>query len=236
MNPRVARPAWRPRRPGRRMIADPHIGRCEATRPVEPGKKIVLSPPPALRHPAQPLAAIDAEVRRYAGRMLELMYQNKGLGLAGPQIALPFQLLVMNFEGEPEKKDMEVVAINPVIMDRKGTQEGSEGCLSFPDLYQKVRRAKTVTVQFYDLSGNLCQMTCSELPARLWQHEIDHLHGRLFIDVMGPLGRMSSKSTLKEFEREYRAAQKKGDIEPDDELRRQLGELEKGFNQPAPVL
>jgi peptide deformylase len=203
---------------------------------VEPGKKIVLYPHPALRHPAKPLAAIDAEVRRYAGRMLDLMYQNKGLGLAGPQVALPFQLLVMNFEGEPEKKDMEVVAINPVIMDRKGTQEGDEGCLSFPDLYQKVRRAKTVTVQFYDLAGTLKEMTAHDLPARLWQHEVDHLHGRLFIDMMGPIGRMSSKGTLRDFEADYRAAQKKGDIESDDELRRQLKEWTKNGAQPPPLM
>ena len=120
----------------------------------------------------------------------------------------------MNFEGEPEKKEMEYVAVNPVITDRKGTQEGDEGCLSFPDLYQKVRRAKTVTVQYYDLAGSLCEMTAHELPARLWQHEIDHLHGRLFIDMMGPIGRMSSKSTLRQFEAEYRAAQKKARSSP----------------------
>jgi peptide deformylase len=203
---------------------------------VEPGKKIVLYPHPALRHPAKPLAAIDAEVRRYAGRMLELMYQNKGLGLAAPQVALPVQLLVMNFEGEADKKDMEVVAVNPVIIDRKGTQEGDEGCLSFPDLYQKVRRAKTVTVQFYDLTGNLVEMTCHELPARLWQHEIDHLHGRLFIDLMGPLGRMSSKSTLRMFEADHRSAQKRGEIESDAELKRQLAELDKNNGQLPPVM
>jgi peptide deformylase len=168
--------------------------------------------------------------------MLELMYLNKGLGLAGPQVALPVQLLVMNFEGEADKKDMEYVAVNPVILSRKGTQEGDEGCLSFPDLYQKVRRAKTVTVQYYDLSGNLCEMTAHDLPARLWQHEIDHLHGRLFIDMMGPIGRMSSKSVLKGFEADHRVGQKKGEIESDDELRRQLKELEKNFNQPAPVM
>jgi peptide deformylase len=199
---------------------------------VEPGKKIVLYPHPALRHPAKPLSAIDAEVRRYAGRMLDLMYQHKGLGLAAPQVALPVQLLVMNFEGDPAHKDLEVVAINPVIKDRKGTQEGDEGCLSFPDLYQKVRRAKSVTVQYYDLNGNLCEMTAQELPARLWQHEIDHLHGRLFIDLMGPIGRMSSKSTLKEFERQYKASQKKGDIESDDEIRRQLKELDQSGDLP----
>jgi peptide deformylase len=203
---------------------------------VQPGKKIVLYPHPALRHPAQPLAAIDAEVRRYAGRMLDLMYQNKGLGLAGPQVALPFQLLVMNFEGEPDKKELEIVAINPVIMDRKGTQEGDEGCLSFPDLYQKVRRAKTVTVQFYDLGGTLKEMTAHDLPARLWQHEIDHLHGRLFIDMMGPIGRMSSKGTLRDFEADYRAAQKKGDIESDDEIRKQLKEWTKDGSQPPPLM
>ncbi len=203
---------------------------------MEPGKTIVKYPHPALRHPAKALTAIDAEVRRYAGRMLDLMYTHKGLGLAAPQIALPVQLLVMNFEGEPDKKDLECVAVNPVITDRKGSQEGTEGCLSFPDLYQKVRRAKTVTVRYYDLSGNLREMTAHDLPARLWQHEIDHLHGRLFIDMMGPLGRRSSKTALKEFEEEYRAAQKKGDIESDDELKRQLKELEKNFGQPAPVL
>src|SRR5207244_1298734 len=119
------------------------------------------------------------------------------------------QMLVMNFEGDPEKKELEYVAINPVILDRKGTQEGNEGCLSFPELYQKVRRAKTVTVRAYNLDGQLYEMTCSELPSRLWQHEIDHLSGKLFIDVMSTLGKMSSRSYLKTFEAEYRSAQKK---------------------------
>ncbi len=217
------------------MRLDPSPDR-EATRSVEPGKKIVQYPHPALRHPAKAITSIDAELRRYAGRMLELMYENEGLGLAAPQVALPVQLLVMNFAGDPEQKGQECVAINPVIMDKKGSQEGSEGCLSFPGLYQKVRRAKTVTVRAYDLDGKLYEMTCSELPARLWQHEIDHLHGRLFIDVMGPLGKLASKTALKEFEKEYRDLQKRGEIESDDELRRQLRELEKDFDQPAPVL
>jgi peptide deformylase len=203
---------------------------------VEPGKKIVQYPHPSLRHPAKPVTSIDAELRRYAGRMLELMYEHAGLGLAAPQVALPVQMLVVNFEGDPEKKDMEYVAINPVILDRKGSQEGSEGCLSFPELYQKVRRSKTVTVQAYNLDGQLYEMTCSELPARLWQHEIDHLHGRLFIDVMGPLGKLASRTSLKEFEREYQAAQRRGEIESDDEIKRQLAKWEMSSQQPAPVL
>lgn len=193
---------------------------------MQPGKEIVKYPHPALRHPAKPVTAIDGQIRRYAGRMLELMYQHEGLGLAGPQIALPLQILVMNFAGDANEKDKECVAINPVIIDKRGSQEGSEGCLSFPDLYQKVRRAKTVVVRAYNLDGQLYEATCTELPARLWQHEIDHLHGRLFIDMMSTVGRIASRSTLKQFERDYAIAQKRGDLESDDALKKQLGELD----------
>jgi peptide deformylase len=159
--------------------------------------------------------------------MLELMYKHEGLGLAGPQIALPVQILVMNFAGDANQKDQECVAINPVIVEKHGSQEGNEGCLSFPDLYQKVRRAKTVLVRAYNLEGKLYEAKCSDLPARLWQHEIDHLHGRLFIDVMGMVGRMASRTMLKDFERDYRMAQKRGDIESDEQLKKSLDGLEK---------
>src|SRR5688572_17864470 len=104
--------------------------------------KIVKYPHPALRHKSKPLTAIDKEVRLQAGRMLELMYASRGLGLAANQVAWPFQLLVMNDLADPEQREHERVLINPVILERKGAQEGDEGCLSFPDLYQKVRRAK----------------------------------------------------------------------------------------------
>jgi peptide deformylase len=194
---------------------------------VQPGKEIVKYPHPALRHPAKPVVSIDAEIRKYAGRMLELMYKHEGLGLAAPQIALPVQLLVMNFAGDPNQKEQECVAINPVIVEKHGSQEGNEGCLSFPDLYQKVRRAKTVLVRAYNLDGQLYEAKCSDLPARLWQHEVDHLHGRLFIDVMGMVGRLASRTMLKDFERDYRLAQKRGTIESDEELKKRLGELDK---------
>jgi peptide deformylase len=199
---------------------------------VQPGKTIVRYPHPALRHPAKPVTAIDGEIRRYAGRMLELMYAEKGLGLAAPQIALPVQVLVMNFAGDANQKDQECVAINPVIIEKHGSQEGSEGCLSFPDLFQKVRRAKTVLVRAYNLDGKLFEAKATDLPARLWQHEVDHLHGRLFIDVMGLVGRLASRTMLKDFGRDYRLAQKRGAIESDDELKKRLGEFEKNGVPP----
>ncbi len=176
--------------------------------------KIVNYPHPALRVKARPVTAIDKDVQLAAGRMLELMYKHEGLGLAAPQVALDCQLLVMNFAGDPGQKDQEHVAINPVIVDSKGSLNDREGCLSFPGLYQNVRRAKAVTVQAYNLQGQLFEMTCSELPARVWQHEIDHLNGVLFIDKMGPVGRMSSRKDLDQFIEEFEAARKKGEIPP----------------------
>lgn len=179
--------------------------------------KIVKYPHPALRVAARPVTAIDRDIQIAAGQMLDLMYKHEGLGLAAPQVALDVQLLVMNFEGDPAKKDREFVAINPVIVDSKGVVNDREGCLSFPGLYQNVRRAKTVKVQAYNLQGELYEMTCNELPARIWQHEIDHLAGVLFIDKMGPIGRMNSKHDLEKFIADFQTAKKKGEIPPDTE-------------------
>src|SRR5205809_829720 len=161
--------------------------------------KIVHYPHPALRHPAKPVAAIDKKLHLNIGEMLELMYAAKGLGLAAPQVALPYQLLVMNFSGDPDQKEQQCIAINPVLVDKKGSQEGSEGCLSFPELFQKVRRAKSIVVRAYDLDGRLYEMSASDLPARIWQHEIDHLHGILYIDKMGPLGKLAARGMLHDF-------------------------------------
>jgi peptide deformylase len=201
--------------------------------------KIVKYPHPALRFESKPLTAIDKEVRLMAGGMLELMYGARGLGLAANQVAWPFQLFVMNATANPEQADQQRVLINPVILERKGTIEGEEGCLSFPDLYQKVRRAKTVKVQAYDLDGNLFEIVTSELPqnlselsSRVLQHEIDHLHGVLFIDKMGPLGKLAARGSLREFEREYRKAQEKGEIPSDAEIEKRLREQAEGNGTP----
>ncbi|MFL5342328.1 MAG: peptide deformylase [Gemmataceae bacterium] len=198
--------------------------------------KIVEYPHPALRHLAKPLTAIDNELRGVAAQMLELMYEHKGLGLAAPQVALPYQLLVMNFAGDPEQKEQECVAINPVLIDKRGGLiDADEGCLSFPGLYQKVRRYKTAVVRAYDLQGNLFEMTAHELPARLWQHEIDHLHGILYVDKMGPLGKLAARGTLKEFEAKYRKAQERGDIPPDPDIEKMLTDLESKDPKPPPM-
>src|SRR5205807_9162836 len=128
---------------------------------------------------------------------------NRGPGLAAPHVGLPWQLLEMNYAGDHEQKDHEGDYINPVILDRKGTQEGEEGCLSFPGLFQKVRRARTVRAEAYNLQGQKLELEVSDLPSRLWQHEVDHLHAALFIDKLGPIGKLASRGALRELERQY---------------------------------
>jgi peptide deformylase len=188
--------------------------------------KIVHYPHPALRHAGKPVTTIDKDLRLQIGQMMDCMYEAKGLGLAAPQVALPFQLLVMNVTGDPNQKDREEVYINPVIADRKGIMDGEEGCLSFPGLFQKVRRAKTVTIHAYDLKGKLVKIEASDLEARAWQHEIDHLNGVLFIDKMGLLAKLASRSSLKSFEYEFRKAQERGEIPPETDIQKFLLALE----------
>ena len=184
--------------------------------------KIVQYPHPALRHETRPLTSIDNEVRRHAAEMLELMYSARGVGLAANQVVLPYQMFVMNHTAEPEQRENERVLINPVVVERKGSVEGEEGCLSFPQLFQKVRRAKTVRVQAFDLQGQQVDFVVEDMASRVCQHEIDHLHGELFIDKMGAIAKLASRSTLRQFERDFRKAQQRGEIPPDAELEKLL--------------
>jgi peptide deformylase len=188
--------------------------------------KVVHYPHPALRHAAKPVTAVTKQLNLQIGEMMEAMYEAKGLGLAAPQVALPFQLLVMNITGDPNQKEREEVYLNPVIVERKGSVEDEEGCLSFPGLFQKVRRAKAVKIQAYNTRGELVEKVISDLEARAWQHEIDHLNGVLFIDKMGVLAKLSARGTVRQFEKEFRILQDRGQIPPDLELEKFLAALE----------
>ena len=182
--------------------------------------------PPENDCPGRTVSTVDKQLRLQVGEMMEAMYEAKGLGLAAPQVALPFQLMVMNITGDPSQPDQEEVFINPVIVERKGSVDDEEGCLSFPGLFQKVRRAKTLKVQAYNLKGELIEKLVTDLEARAWQHEIDHLEGKLFIDKMGPIAKLCARGEVKNFEREFRKAQEKGEIPPEAEIAKLLAALE----------
>src|SRR3989442_15584973 len=93
--------------------------------------KIVCYPHPSLRHPARPLTAVDEKVRTVARQMLDLMYESKGIGLAGNQVFWPYQLFVMNVKSDPQRPGFEHVLIKPVIVEPKGSGGGEGGCFGF---------------------------------------------------------------------------------------------------------
>src|SRR5262245_52979291 len=125
--------------------------------------KIVRYPHPALVHATRPVDRIDKQLQIQVGNMIEAMYEARGLGLDANQGALHYPLFVTNLTGDPEKRDQEEVYINPTIVEKKGVQDGDEGCLSFPKLFQKVRRAKTVKVHAYNLKGEPVEIVASDL-------------------------------------------------------------------------
>jgi peptide deformylase len=165
---------------------------------------------------------IDDALRARVREMFDLMYEARGIGLAANQVSIPLRFFVLNVTADPEKKDQEQVFINPEIVKRHSSIEDEEGCLSLPSLYAKVRRAKKIKVRAFDLQGNPIELETEDLPSRAIQHETDHLSGRLFIDLLGPIARHSAAGKLKEFETRYRQLQAAGELPDDAALVRQL--------------
>jgi peptide deformylase len=151
-------------------------------------REIVKYPDPELEQPGEPVTEFDDELRALVDDMFESMYAAKGIGLAAPQIGLSKRLTVidLSFKEKPEDK---IVLINPEIVFRTGKQHEEEGCLSLPEIREKVTRAAKVRVKAQDLEGKWFEMEGEELLARAFQHEIDHLDGILFFRRVSALKR-----------------------------------------------
>jgi peptide deformylase len=187
--------------------------------------RIVTYPHPALRYESRPVTQIDERLRSDVRAMFDLMYEAKGIGLAANQVAIPLQFFVLNLSADREQPDQEQVFINPEIVKRHAAVEEEEGCLSFPGLYAKVKRARRVKIRAYDLQGNEVTIDAEELYGRALQHETDHLHGRLFVDLLDPSNKATAAAVtpkIREIEQAFRDAQARGEYPPDDEIRRQL--------------
>jgi peptide deformylase len=141
--------------------------------------EIVKYPDPILQQPTEKVVTFDDELRVLAADMFESMYKAVGIGLAAPQIGISKRITVIDLSNQknPEEK---IVLINPEITHREGKQYEEEGCLSLPDIRDKVARAEKVKVKAQDLEGNWIELEGTELLARAFQHEIDHLDGILF--------------------------------------------------------
>jgi len=187
--------------------------------------RIVPYPHPALRFESRPVTNIDDSLRATVREMFALMYEANGIGLAANQVGIPLRFFILNLTADPEQPEEERVFINPEIVKRHSSEENEEGCLSLPGLYSKIRRARKIRVRGYDLEGNPIELEAEDLLGRAIQHELDHLDGRLFIDLLGPLGRNGINAKVREIEAGYRRDQAEG-IYPDDEsIRRQLAEV-----------
>jgi peptide deformylase len=142
-------------------------------------REIVKYPDPVLQRPTEKIAEFDEELRTLAADMFESMYKAQGIGLAAPQIGLSKRITVIDLSNQ-QNPDDKIVLVNPQIVHREGKQYEEEGCLSLPDIRDKVSRAAKVRVQAQDLDGNPIELEGTELLARAFQHEIDHLDGILF--------------------------------------------------------
>jgi peptide deformylase len=169
--------------------------------------EIVKYPHPALRWVTKPIPQVDDEIRRIAREMLEAMYAARGIGLAATQVALPWQIFVLNIKPDDPSKAAERVFINPQILERKGLVEEEEGCLSLPGVYARVKRAERIKVAALGLDGAPFELSADGLESRAIQHEVDHLQGILFIDKLNPLAKLGVIGKIKEFERAYRRGQ-----------------------------
>jgi peptide deformylase len=141
---------------------------------------------PVLREDTTPVNEITDELRALARDMFETMHLAKGIGLAAPQIGRTERLAVVDVDDNP------LVIINPEVVHTEGKDKGEEGCLSIPDVYGDVERPSKVRVRATDLDGQEFEVEADGLFARCLQHEIDHLHGKLFIDYLSVLKRRSA--------------------------------------------
>jgi peptide deformylase len=151
-------------------------------------REIVKYPDPVLEHPTEPVTEFNEDLRKFVEEMFESMYAAKGIGLAAPQVGVSKRLTVidLSFKERPEDR---IILINPEIILREGKQYEEEGCLSLPEIREKVSRAAKVKVRAQDLDGNWFEMEGTELLARAFQHEIDHLDGILFFRRVSALKR-----------------------------------------------
>ena len=158
---------------------------------------LVKYPDPRLREACRPVEVFDERLRALTEKMFAIMYDRRGVGLAAPQVGLSLRLFLANPTLEPAD---ERVYVNPTLIENQGRQDGDEGCLSFPGIFCKIKRFATTTIRAQDLSGQTFTETGEGLLARIFQHESDHLEGRLLVDRMSVAARISNRRALKELE------------------------------------
>lgn len=163
--------------------------------------KILHHPDPRLRETAQPIDTFDAELAQFIDDLFETMYDAPGVGLAATQVGVPKRVAVMDCT---EAKDTPIVMANPEILERNDADTVDEGCLSVPEHFDKVQRSSKVRFRAQDRDGTPYEMEVEGLMAQCVQHEIDHLDGKLYIDMLSSLKRMRIRKKLEKAQKAAR--------------------------------
>lgn len=161
---------------------------------------ITRYPTPVLREKAQPITEFNDDLRVLADRMVDIMVETNGVGLAGPQAGVNLRIFVVSVDGTKENAR---VYINPVIKVEGSLEAVEEGCLSLPGIYGKIKRYTKCTVTAQDLDGNEFTESGEGLLARAFQHEHDHLEGMMIKDRLGHAAKIRARRRLKQLEEEY---------------------------------
>lgn len=166
---------------------------------------IRVYPDPVLRVRCPPVESFDDELRRLASDMIETMHAAPGVGLAAPQVGVEKRLAVVDVSVGEDRQVLKVL-VNPEIVDERGRDVDSEGCLSIPGVTEKVARPVAVRVAAHDLEGGPVEIEVEALEARAVCHEIDHLNGVLFIDRLRGLRKDRVRRQLKKLGMERKKA------------------------------
>ena len=161
--------------------------------------QITRYPAEVLTKAAKPVAKIDDNIRQLVKKMTDIMLQNKGIGLAAPQVGVPLRLFIISLDGSRENIK---VYINPTVTPSGELEEMEEGCLSVPGVYTKIRRYKKCRVTATDLDGNEFTEEAHGLYARCLQHERDHIEGMTIADRMPSAARITHRKQLKKLRQE----------------------------------
>lgn len=168
---------------------------------------IVIYPDPRLRKKNAPVTSFDESLATNVREMFDAMYATGGVGLAAPQVGLNIRLLVYNPSGKSDQPDQEVVLCNPkMVFKSKDSESGEEGCLSFPEVLGHVIRPMNVKIDAQNLEGDTFELELEGWDARIFQHELDHLDGILFIDRMTPASKSQAKPALEDLVYDYKQA------------------------------
>jgi peptide deformylase len=162
---------------------------------------ILEYPDPRLRKTAKRVESVDDAVRQLAADLLETMYAARGVGLAATQVDVHRRVIVLDVS---EERNQPMVFINPELLKAEGRGPGEEGCLSVPDVFDKVQRATHIRVRALGTDGEPFEMDADGLLAVCIQHEMDHLEGKLFVDYLSELKRQLIRRRL-EKERKQRS-------------------------------